>query len=151
MFKWLKKLIVGATMRIFRFASSPLSLKWTFRIRYLTSICNWVIELDEGGMESWNVLTHRVAAANNALVEKPFASYYEARQYVSDLGIDVAYKEVFANSDRPELATFKPHPMVLKTESLELPEVTGPAPLEHEESHSHIVRMQDRLEHRGPR
>lgn len=122
MFKWLGKLIGRAGKHVFRFVANPLGTNWKFRIRYMTLTSCWIIELDEGGVDGWRPLAHRVEAANNVLVEKPFTSYYEARQYASNMGLDIAYAEFFANQDRPEIRTFTPHPMLLGP-TLDLPAV----------------------------
>lgn len=133
--KWLQKLIVGLTLGLFRFAADPMSAKWNFRIRFLPNQNYWAIELDEGGMDSWKALAHRVAEANNELVVKPFGTYYQARQYAADTGLDVAYCEVFGHRQRPELKMFVPHPMVIPQAAslagLNLSEVTPAPAFEH--------------------
>lgn len=101
------KFIENFFVNVFRRVQAPFQMDWMFRVRYVTNQSAWIIEIDEGGMEGWKPVAHRVKEANFELVTVNFPNYYQARQYAADTGLDVGYQEMFYNSKRPELEPFQ--------------------------------------------
>lgn len=66
---------------------------WKYRIRFDNRVSMWNIEINEGGSSTWVVVGKRVPEIENEPRAVAFDSYYEAKDFVRRIGLDVAYEE----------------------------------------------------------